>query len=80
EPSRYAVRGFAELTEHEPDWYATNGFQYLVFGKIMYGRFFADPARYAPEVARYRAFFEHLPLVRRFEDGSDEIRVYATKR
>ena len=79
EPSRYEVRGFGQLTEHEPDWYATNGFQYLVFGKIMYGRFFADPARYAPEVARYRAFFEHLPLVRRFEDGSDEVRVYATK-
>jgi len=79
EPSRFEVRGFGQLTEHEPDWYTTNGFQYLVFGKVMYGRFFADPERYGAEVARYRAFFEHLPLVRRFEDGTDEVRVYAAR-
>lgn len=79
EPSRFDVRGFDQLTEHEPAWYAANGFQYLVFGKVMYGRFFADPVRYGAEVARYRAFFEHLPLVRRFEDGTDEVRVYATR-
>jgi 4-amino-4-deoxy-L-arabinose transferase-like glycosyltransferase len=79
DPSRFEVRGFGQLTEHEPDWYATNGFQYLVFGKVMYGRFFADPKRYGTEIARYRAFFDELPLVKRFEAGSDEVRIYATR-
>jgi len=76
EPSRFDVHGFTKLTEHEPDWYRENGFQYLVFSQGIYGRFFANPPQYEAEVRRYRGFFDRLVPLRLFPDAADEVRVY----
>lgn len=75
DPARFSVEGVMRMIDHEPDWYVENGFEYLVFGQAMYGRFFADEA-YAAEVAQYNAFFNRFTLVRLFTDGNYEVRVY----
>jgi asparagine N-glycosylation enzyme membrane subunit Stt3 len=80
DPARFKVQGFSQITENPPDWYAEQGFDYLVFGEGMYGRFYADPERYAKQIAQYNAFFERFPLVRLFRDGGYEVRVYEVPR
>ncbi len=62
--------------EHPPQWYAEHGVDYLIFSEGAYGRFYADPERYAPYCAIYDAFFEQLPLLKRFDEGRLEIRIY----
>jgi hypothetical protein len=76
DPDRFSVQGFTQMIDHEPVWYRDQGFQYLVFGQGMYGRFFADPGRYADEVSQYSEFFVQFHLVREFSDGDYEVRIY----
>jgi len=45
----------------------------------MYGRFYRDPARYADETQRYDQLFGAFELVREFDDGFNEIRVYRVR-
>lgn len=77
DPERYVVRGETWLISHPPDWYVDCQFDYLVFGYGMYGRFFLEPERYTTEVARYEELFESLDLVRIFNDGGYEVRIYS---
>jgi 4-amino-4-deoxy-L-arabinose transferase-like glycosyltransferase len=76
DPERYSVQGFTWLISHTPEWYVEQGFEYLVFAEGMFGRFYAEPDRYATEIAQYEAFFERFELVRLFTDGGYEVRVY----
>jgi hypothetical protein len=66
------------LTEHAPEWYAAQGFEYLVLSQGAYGRYFADPARYPKQVEQYSQFFARYPLAARFDDNDWEIRIYQT--
>ena len=52
------------------------GFEYLVFAEGIFGRFYAEPEKYASEIAQYDAFFERFELIRLFTDGGYEVRVY----
>ena len=76
DPDVFHVQGFGSLVEHPAGWYAENGFQYLVFGELMYERFYREPMRYALRVAQYEELFHTLRPVRMFNDGGYEVRVY----
>jgi 4-amino-4-deoxy-L-arabinose transferase-like glycosyltransferase len=76
DPERFAVQGFDRMIDHRPEWYVANGFEYLVFGEGMFGRFYREPDRYKTEVDQYNGFFERLPLVQLFTDGGYEVRIY----
>ena len=73
---KFSVVPFGRMIENPPDWYASQGFEYLVFSQGMFGRFFREPERYQAEVSRYEAFFTQLKLVKGFTDGGYDVRVY----
>ena len=79
EPALYSVQPFWMMTDHEPEWYVDNGFEYLVFSQGMYGRFYAEPEKYSLEISRYERFFERFTPVKIFGDGDYEIRLYRTR-
>lgn len=76
EPTQYTVQGFMQLMANSPEWYVENEFDYLVFSEVMYGRFFLEPEKYAPQITQYNAFFERFTLVKQFSSGDAEIRIY----
>ncbi len=76
DPTRFSVQGFVRLIDHPPEWYTTQGFEYLVFGEGMYGRFYREPDRYRTEVSQYDTFFHQLELIRLFTDGGYEVRIH----
>jgi len=59
-----------------PDWYTANGFEYLIFGQGMFGRFYREPDRYSNEVSQYEDLFRAFDMVRTFTDGGYEVRIY----
>ena len=73
--TRFVVQGFDRLLDHDPDWYVEHGYQYVVFGQWMYGRFYNEPERFKTEVAKYESLFARFPLVRSFTGGNCEVRV-----
>ena len=76
DPRRFSVQAFGKLIDQAPEWYAGNGFDYLIFSYGMFGRFYQQPDRYRDEVLRYDQFFRTLPLLRAFSDGGYEVRIY----
>ncbi|MBF6611996.1 MAG: glycosyltransferase family 39 protein [Chloroflexi bacterium] len=76
DPSRFSVEGLIRLSDHPPEWYTSNGFNYLVFSKDMYGRFYDDRARYPDQVSQYDSLFKAFTLVEVVPDPRDEIRIY----
>ncbi len=78
DPAVYQVQGFVQFNVHPPEWYVEQGYAYLVFGKGMYGRYYADPRRYAAEVAQYDALFAAFELLQAFPGGDYDVRIYGT--
>ncbi len=78
-PSRFSVHGFGRMIDHKPEWYIDQGFDYLVFSEGMYGRFYREPERYRSEISQYESLFSRFDLVKVFNDGGYEIRVYKIK-
>jgi 4-amino-4-deoxy-L-arabinose transferase-like glycosyltransferase len=76
DPTTYDVTGFSSLIDNPTGWYAAQGFDYLIAASGMYGRFYRDPARYPDEVTRYDELFVTYELIKMFDDGRNEIRVY----
>ena len=76
DPERFSVQGFFRMIDHTPEWYLEQGFENLVFSEGMFGRFYAEPEKYAAEIAQYDAFFARFELVHLFTDGGYEVRVY----
>jgi 4-amino-4-deoxy-L-arabinose transferase-like glycosyltransferase len=76
DPQQFEVQGFLRMIEQAPDWYAANGFDYLVFSQGMFGRFYDKPDLYPDQVFQYDSFFNRFPLVKKFTDGGLEVRIY----
>jgi 4-amino-4-deoxy-L-arabinose transferase-like glycosyltransferase len=76
DPARFSVQGVVRIINHDPDWYVKNGYEYLVFSEGMFGRFYNEPDVYRSEVLLYDEFFNRFRLVKIFNDGNYEIRVY----
>jgi len=79
DPGHFDVTGFNSLIDDPPAWFAAQGYDYVIAASGMYGRFYREPARYAGEVARYDRLFGALELVRVFDDGFNEVRVYRVR-
>lgn len=77
--SNFDVVGFNSLIDNPPEWFAAQGFDYVIAASGMYGRFYREPARYADQIARYDRLFAAFELVRVFDDGFNEIRVYRVR-
>ena len=77
DPAVYDVTVLNNLAEYSAEWYADQGFDYLIAGSGMYGRYVNDPQRYPDEARRYELIFERYQLVRAFEDAlGREVRIY----
>lgn len=80
QPDKYQVQGSVKITDHNPDWYLKNGFEYLVFSKAMFGRFFADRVLYQAEVTQYENFFHRFKALKTFQDPSGEVLIYQIEK
>jgi len=78
DPALHDQRPFSQLIDHPPEWYRAEAFDYLVFSKRMYGRYYAQPALYPDQVARYDELFAAFELVQEFSSRTTEIRIYWT--
>jgi 4-amino-4-deoxy-L-arabinose transferase-like glycosyltransferase len=76
---RYQLQAVTRLIDHPPGWYREQGFDVVVAGKGMYGRFYADPARYPAEIAAYDRLFSELPEAARFTGAEQEVRIHRTR-
>jgi 4-amino-4-deoxy-L-arabinose transferase-like glycosyltransferase len=76
DPNRFAVQGVNAMIDHEPEWYVTNGFEYLIFGESMFGRFYYEPIKYSAETAQYEELFHTFDMIQVFTDGGYEVRIY----
>ncbi len=48
---KFVIQGFYKLNSNPPEWYIAEGYDYLVFSQTMFRRFYADPARFAADIA-----------------------------
>jgi len=80
DPQKYVIQGFYKLNDHPPEWYVSEGYDYLVFSQAMFRRFYADPAEFAAEIAHYEVLFSAFAETRVFTDGGYEVRVYRVPR
>ncbi len=76
DPARFSVQAFISIIDHDPDWYIKNGFEYLVLSEGIYWRYFDKPDQYSSEVLQYNTFFRNFELIKMFDDGNTEIRIY----
>ena len=80
DPKRFSVQGFLSMIDHTPDWYISNGFEYLVFSQGMFERFYQEPDRYSKQVSQYQDLFHEFDRVKTFTDGGYEVRIYRVAR
>lgn len=76
DPLQFDVNGFAKIIDREPDWYRSQGYEYLIFSEGMFGRYFREPQKYINEYSQYQKFFTEFDLEKFFNDGGYEIRIY----
>lgn len=79
DPAIFNLQTFNQLIDHPPEWYRAEGFDYLVFSKGMYGRYYLQPALYADQITRYDELFAAFELVKEFGSENTEIRIYRTQ-
>lgn len=80
DPAVFDVTVLNNLAENPTQWYGGQGFDYLIAGNGMYGRYVNDPQRYPDEAQRYEQIFERYELVRAFEDVlGREVRIYRVR-
>jgi 4-amino-4-deoxy-L-arabinose transferase-like glycosyltransferase len=80
DPRNFSVEGVGRTVDQPLDWYVTRGFDYIIFGQGMFSRYYADPDRYAKQIAQYEEMFRALEPVKVFTDGGYEIRIYRVTR
>ncbi|MBI4790998.1 MAG: glycosyltransferase family 39 protein [Chloroflexi bacterium] len=78
ERDRFMVDGFYGLQDHAPDWYVSNGYEYLIFSQGIFGRYLADAERYPDEVSRYRTLFSRFENIARFDQNGFTILISKT--
>jgi len=80
DPVTFDVTVLNNLAENPAEWYAEQGFDYLIAANGMYGRYVNDPERYPDEARRYELLFERYELVRAFEDVLGRVvRIYRVR-
>ncbi len=79
-PEKFIVQGVGQMIDHDLNWYYEQGFEYLIFSQGMYGRYFAEPQKYNEQAKKYQDLFEKLTLIKIFNDGNYEVRIYKIQR
>ncbi len=59
------------------EWYQENNFDYWVFSEGSYGRYFTNPEKYGKYIAEYEDLWDQFELIKLFNDGDYEVRIYA---
>jgi hypothetical protein len=80
DPQRFVVQGFYKLNDHPPEWFVSEGYDYLVFSERMFRRFYVDPAKFTESIALYEALFRAFEEAQVFTDGGYEVRIYHVVR
>jgi len=75
-PNVYNLFPIARIIDHPLEWYKESKIEYVIFSQGMYKRYFNEPAKYSEYVKQYRAFFQTFRIVKIFNDGNYEIRIY----
>jgi hypothetical protein len=55
------------LSDHAPEWYESNGFDYIVASSGAYEMAYSNPSRYREAVERYEEIFSRFPRVAEFK-------------
>jgi 4-amino-4-deoxy-L-arabinose transferase-like glycosyltransferase len=76
EPAHFSLHYVNNVPDHPLAWYAAEDFDYLVFSRGAYARYYREPDRYPAQVAAYDYFFAQLTEVKIFTDGGTEVRIY----
>ena len=76
DPRRYHVFGLVSLIDERLAWYQAANIEYVVASQGMYKRFFEEPRLYHAEVRAYEHLFSSFELVKTFDDGGFEVRIY----
>ena len=76
DPQQFNVQGFSMMIANPADYYRDNGFEYMVYGAGMFGRFVNAPEQYPEQAKEYQALFDAFTLVREFDDGGYRVLVY----
>jgi 4-amino-4-deoxy-L-arabinose transferase-like glycosyltransferase len=79
DPGLRPVTYFNRLIEHPPDWYAAQGYDWLVLCSVTYERFYHMPDRYAAEVAQYDALRARFAEVAVFDQNGVTVRILRVK-
>src|SRR5262249_12338274 len=66
DPKRYTIVAKFTLADSPLELYRLRGIRILMVSGGIYGRYFAEPARYAREVAFYRELFDRGTLLQEF--------------
>ena len=64
------------MIDHSPEWFAENGYHFLVFSQGMYGRLYEQPEKYSLEISSYEALFERFERLKEFNDGGFQVLIY----
>jgi hypothetical protein len=76
DPDRYRVTGITRYGEMSPRDLERRRVQYVILAEGSYGRYYADPARYGGQVAKYDALLHgHCELARFRQAPGSEIRI-----
>ncbi len=51
------------VAQHPAEWYRQQKVDYVVMSQVAYGRFFAEPQRYAQQIQEYQALMDSFELV-----------------
>ncbi len=76
--NRFVIQGLGSLSDHTPEWYLQNGFEYLVTSHGMYGRLADQPERFRAQLDGYSQLFTRFPQLRCFNENNYEICIYKT--
>ena len=75
DPAKFSPQGFYRLDGQPAEWYAAEGYDYLVFSQPCSAA--SMPIRSnSPPISRYEALFSAFEEVKVFTDGGYEVRVY----
>jgi hypothetical protein len=73
---KFQILTVESMADHPPEWYIEQRANYLVFSEGIYRRYETNPDMYPEVAAAYERLFDQFNLVKIFNDGGYEIKVY----
>lgn len=72
----YQILTVESMADHPPEWYIAQRVNYLVFSEGIFRRYETNPNLYPDKAQAYEALFKRFKLIKVFDDGGYEIRIY----